>query len=236
MDELRIAVEAMAKGAEAGRPPVFLFHGPPGTGKTHAVQAMAGTMGIPVNRISSADIYERYYGETEKKLSKAFETAVADRALLFFDEADSLCWEREEGRQSLEIRLVNIMLQFLDERKCVVVFATNFKQKLDPALFRRIDVMLTFPFPEAPQREALWRLLLGKKGWADKVDIQALGKVAIAGGHMTTALRSVERRLLVGRIGDDQLGESLLIQAKAQLEKVDAEHKTRELPRIGYRA
>jgi len=41
-----------------------------------------------------------------------------------------------------------------------VILATNFRQNLDEAFLRRLDFVIDFPFPEAADRERIWRLVL----------------------------------------------------------------------------
>jgi hypothetical protein len=53
-----------------------------------------------------------------------------------------------------------------------VILATNFRQNMDDAFLRRLDVVVDFPFPEAKDRERIWRLVLPDAApLADDVDV-----------------------------------------------------------------
>lgn len=67
-----------------------LFHGPPGTGKTMAATALGRRLGQQLHRIELTRVVEKYIGETEKNLDRAFERVEQLDRILFFDEADAL--------------------------------------------------------------------------------------------------------------------------------------------------
>ena len=201
-------------------PPVFLFSGPPGTGKTFAAEAIAGSLEMPIHTVPVTSLIQKYYGETPKAVKKAFTEAQKAKAVLFFDEADSFLWSREGSSEAHDGHLVNAFLHFIDIREVPVIFATNMKDKLDPALFRRIDVMVDFPVPDADARENIWRSVLSQFQWGAEVDLVEVRKIHITGGLMHNAARSVDRKLLTGRITAESLNKSLIEEAKKQTAKM----------------
>ena len=60
-----------------------------------------------------------------------------EEAVLFFDEADSLLFDRTTARASWEVGQVNEMLTWLDRHPYPVIAATNNDDRLDPATKRR---------------------------------------------------------------------------------------------------
>jgi SpoVK/Ycf46/Vps4 family AAA+-type ATPase len=140
-----------------------LFAGESGTGKTMAGQVLARELGLELFRIDLATIVSKYIGETEKNLDRIFEAAKGSNAILFFDEADALFGKRSEVRDSHD-RYANIevayLLQKMEGYAGAVILATNFRQNIDDAFLRRLDVVVDFPFPEVEDRERIWRLLL----------------------------------------------------------------------------
>jgi len=140
-----------------------LFAGESGTGKTMAGQVLARDLGLDLFRIDLATIVSKYIGETEKNLDRIFGAAEGSNAILFFDEADALFGKRSEVRDSHD-RYANIetayLLQKMESYEGAVILATNFRQNLDEAFLRRLDFVIDFPFPEAADRERIWRLVL----------------------------------------------------------------------------
>ena len=169
-----------------------LFAGESGTGKTMAGQVIAGDLGLELFRIDLATIVSKYIGETEKNLDRIFEAADGSNAILFFDEADALFGKRSEVRDSHD-RYANIevayLLQKMESYAGAVILATNFRQNMDEAFLRRLDFVIDFPFPEAEDRERIWRLLLPDAApVADDVDVPFLAtQFKLSGGGIRNA-------------------------------------------------
>jgi hypothetical protein len=166
-----------------------LFAGESGTGKTMAGQVLAHDLGLELFRIDLATIVSKYIGETEKNLDRIFDAADGSNAILFFDEADALFGKRSEVRDSHD-RYANIevayLLQKMESYAGAVILATNFRQNLDEAFLRRLDFVIDFPFPEADDRERIWRLLLPEQApLADDIDVPFLaGQFKLSGGSI----------------------------------------------------
>jgi SpoVK/Ycf46/Vps4 family AAA+-type ATPase len=81
---------------------------------------------------------------------------------LFFDEAEALFGRRSEVKDAHD-RYANIEVSYLLQRMeaydGVAILATNFRQNIDQAFARRLHMTVEFPFPQAADRERLWRLL-----------------------------------------------------------------------------
>ena len=145
----RIANRKMpSKKSETGAGKISLFAGPPGTGKTKAAHLLAAEMKMDLYRVDLSAVVSKYIGETEKNLSKVFETARAKEVILFFDVADALFGKRTETRNSHD-RYTNMevkyLLQRLEEYSGLVILATNYKKQFDEALLRRIRFVVEFP-------------------------------------------------------------------------------------------
>jgi hypothetical protein len=169
-----------------------LFAGESGTGKTMAGQVLARDLGLELFRIDLATIVSKYIGETEKNLDRIFEAADGSNAILFFDEADALFGKRSEVRDSHD-RYANIevayLLQKMESYAGAVILATNFRQNMDEAFLRRLDFVIDFPFPEADDRERIWRLLLPEAApIADDVEVPFLAtQFKLSGGGIRNA-------------------------------------------------
>ena len=71
----------------------------------------------------------------------------------------------------------------MEEYDGLTILATNFKQNLDDAFMRRIHYVVRFPFPDAAQRERLWRSCLPPAMPVADLDIPRLARsFELAGG------------------------------------------------------
>ncbi|AQA00032.1 hypothetical protein BWQ93_17285 [Sphingopyxis sp. QXT-31] len=125
--------------ARTGAPADFslLLTGPPGTGKTEAVQALARQLGRPLHIKRASDLMSKWVGETEKAIASAFAEARRQGAMLFFDEVDSLLADRQGASRGWEVSQVNELLTWMAEHPLPFAAATNHAAKLDPASARR---------------------------------------------------------------------------------------------------
>ncbi|MST35286.1 AAA family ATPase, partial [Acidimicrobiaceae bacterium USS-CC1] len=184
---------AWAFDAQPSAGVVALFAGPSGTGKTLAAEIIAGDLGVDLYKIDLASLVSKYIGETEKNLSRVFETAEASNVVLFFDEADALLGKRSEVSDAHD-RYANIevayLLQRLERYEGVAVMATNLARNIDDAFLRRIHVIVEFPVPEPPERRRIWaRSVPTGAPVADDLDLDALADgVEISGGTIRNSV------------------------------------------------
>lgn len=150
-----------------GRALSALFHGPSGTGKTMAASVLANEFRVPLFQVNLASLVSKYVGETEKNLAMIFDDASRSRALLLFDEADSLFGKRTLGSTAIDRYSnleVNYLLQRMEEFDGLVILTTNLESAIDPAFKRRIRFKIHFPAPDKRLRESLWRTMLQDVG------------------------------------------------------------------------
>ncbi|MBD2867596.1 AAA family ATPase [Paenibacillus arenilitoris] len=178
-----------------GRGLSMLFAGPPGTGKTMAAEVVAGELGLELYRIDLSRVVSKYIGETEKNLRELFAEAENSGAVLFFDEGDSLFGKRTEIKDSND-RFANMeaayLLQRIETFDGVSILATNLLQNMDEAFLRRMQVVVKFPFPDAAQRELIFRSLLPKEAPLDEdLDLAFLAaRIDASGGHIKNIVLS----------------------------------------------
>ncbi|KAL3521914.1 hypothetical protein ACH5RR_014748 [Cinchona calisaya] len=146
---------------ESNRPRAVLFEGPPGTGKTSSARVIANQAGVPLLYVPLEIIMSKYYGESERLLGKVFSLAndLPNGAIIFLDEVDSFAVARDGETHEATRRVLSVLLRQIDgfeqEKKVVVVAATNRKQDLDPALISRFDSMITFSLPDHLTRQEI---------------------------------------------------------------------------------
>ena len=135
-------------GAALRDPPRLnvLLSGPPGCGKTEFVKWLGEQLGRKVVALGASDLKDKFVGETEKRIARAFRDAERDGAVLFFDEVDSFLRSRAGAVQSWEVSQTNELLARLEDFKGLFVAATNFPSSLDPAVLRRFTFKLSFGY------------------------------------------------------------------------------------------
>jgi Winged helix domain, variant/ATPase family associated with various cellular activities (AAA) len=172
-----------------GRGLNVLFSGPPGTGKTMAVEVLAGALGLDMYAIDLSRVVSKYLGETEKNLARIFDEARTSNAILFFDEADALFGKRTQVRDAHD-RYANVevsyLLQKMEEHEGVVVLATNLRKNLDEAFVRRLHFMVEFPQPDAADRQRIWERIWPADTPRDPdIDLDLLAReIDVSGGSI----------------------------------------------------
>ncbi|MBI3511850.1 MAG: ATP-binding protein [Bacteroidetes bacterium] len=136
-----------------------LFYGPPGTGKSFTAKLIGKQYGKDVFRIDLSMIVSKYIGETEKNLAYLFDRAESKDWILFFDEADALFGKRtgiSDSKDKWANLEMSYLLQRMEEHEGLCILATNLKHNLDPALTRRFQALIHFPFPKPEERIQIW--------------------------------------------------------------------------------
>ncbi|MFT5434403.1 MAG: SpoVK/Ycf46/Vps4 family AAA+-type ATPase [Myxococcota bacterium] len=208
----------------SGRGVCVMFDGPPGTGKTFSAEILASALKLPLYRVQIPNVVSKWVGETERNLQQIFVRARAARALLLFDEADSLFGRRSTTQQSSNDRYanmeVNLLLQEIERYDGISVLTTNLFGNLDDALQRRIQFRVTFPFPKGNERARIWDVLMPPEApISSNVDYDELGhRFELSGGHIKNALLRAAYQAMDagGPIGMEHLVAAALAECRAQ--------------------
>jgi SpoVK/Ycf46/Vps4 family AAA+-type ATPase len=157
------------------------FSGPPGTGKTLTAEALAHALKLKILVVPYQQLESKYVGDTPKNIAKAFEFATSQKAVLFFDEADSFLGKRLENVSQSTDTAVNltrsVMIMQLSSYEGIVIFATNLIRNYDPAFISRIRWKVQFDLPDEEARAQIWQAQIPRKLPLDKsVDFAQLAK------------------------------------------------------------
>ncbi len=160
-------------------PKGLLLHGPPGTGKTYVIRALAHESGAAFFPIKGAELLDKWVGESERAVREVFSRAAAVApSIIFFDELDALAPIRGRSTNSVTDSVVAALLTEIDgiaaRGDVFVIGATNRPDLVDPALLRpgRFEVQMLLDLPEPEARRAF--LDVSDVPFADDVDIDRL--------------------------------------------------------------
>jgi len=190
----------------------ILMYGPPGSGKTHIARHLAEALGMPLYLVRFDGIVSSYLGETASNLARVFEFVAQNRCVLLLDEIDAIAKLRDDRNELGELKRVVIsLLQSIDYAgtRSLLVAATNHPHLLDPALWRRFQVVWEVPLPPASLRlKILDRSIIAPRGHA--LD-ELLGEVTegFSGADMVRIATDAKRRVALE--DELQIGEAILL-------------------------
>ncbi len=152
------------------KPPAgILLFGPPGTGKTMLMRALAKELKYNFIEVKCSQILSQWYGESEKNVAEIFDNARKNSpTVLFFDEIDSLAKRRSDSaHDTVGPRVLSELLQQIDgankaKGTVMVVGATNLPNEIDPALLRpgRLDKIIYMNLPNETARRKIFEVHL----------------------------------------------------------------------------
>ena len=187
-----------------------LLHGPPGTGKTFVVRALAHEAGAAFFSVKGAELLDKFVGESERGVRELFARARgAAPSILFFDEFDALAPVRGRSTTTVTDSVVAALLTEIDgvsaRGDVAVIAATNRPDLIDPALLRagRFEVQIELSLPNEAARAAM--LEMTDVPFAGEVELPRLAEMTegLSFADLDGMLR--EAALTVLRSGSDRL-------------------------------
>src|SRR5580700_1603817 len=153
-------------------PKGILITGVQGRGKSLAARAVAGEWGFELARLDAGALYDKFVGESEKKLHKALELAQKLAPMvLWIDEIEKAfasAGTSGDADAGLSQRLLATLLTWMQSRESGVFLAatSNNITLLPPEMMRkgRFDEIFFVDLPGTEVRAALFELHLKKRG------------------------------------------------------------------------
>lgn len=165
----------------------IMLYGPPGTGKTMIAAAVSNQLGATFFNVKASDLLSKYFGESTKLVDALYAEAkdAADQGLsvIFIDEFDSLCPDRDAGASGAERRLLSTLLAVLDglsekgeDSGVITLAATNAPWSLDSAVLSRFQRRIFIGYPDMAQRTSIIERLIDGRGLRSDLSAQSIAK------------------------------------------------------------
>lgn len=219
-------------------PSAVILHGPPGCGKTFAVDRLVDFLGWPSFQIDASSVASPYIHETSKKVAEVFDKAMQNApSVLVIDEMEAFLADREMGSGHHRVEEVAEFLRRIPEatkNEVLIVAMTNRVDMIDPAILRRgrFDHVIKVDFASETEILSLLEKLLSALPKSDDVDPKPFAH-ELAGRPLSDVAFVVrEGARLAARSGKSALDQESLLAA---LESAPArEREGGQQRRIGF--
>ncbi len=160
-------------------PAAIVLYGPPGCGKTFAVERLVEFIDWPSYAIDANSVGSPFIHETSKKIAEVFDNAIeAAPSVIVIDEMESFLVDRRTAISS-GLHHVEEVAEFLRRipdalnNKVLVIAMTNVIEMIDPAILRRgrFDHIIEVGMPSRAEVVSLLDALLSKLPKSDDLNL-----------------------------------------------------------------
>jgi SpoVK/Ycf46/Vps4 family AAA+-type ATPase len=143
-----------------------------GCGKSLCARAVAGEWKLPLVKFDTSAVYDKYIGETEKRIRKVFQVAEGlSPCVLWIDELEKVFAgsgpDSASADAGVSSRLLASFLSWMQDRKAAVFVAAtcNNVTVLPPELIRkgRFDELFFVDLPNQAERKQIFSIQLTKR-------------------------------------------------------------------------
>jgi hypothetical protein len=210
-------------GLEPPRGVIIL--GVQGCGKSMCARAIAGEWKLPLVKFDTAAIYDKYVGETEKRIQKVFRVAEGlAPCVLWIDELEKVFAGSGPDSASVDAgvssRMLAAFLSWMQDRKAPVFVAAtcNNVHVLPPELIRkgRFDELFFVDLPNPAERRQIFAIQLARRK-RNPVDFDLDRVAAAARGYSGAELDAAVQTAMYAAYSDKKpMTTETLLQALSE--------------------
>jgi hypothetical protein len=172
LGQRRGAWEDSARELGLEPPKGMIVLGVQGCGKSLCARAVAGEWKLPLVKFDTSAVYDKYIGETEKRIRKVFQIAEGlAPCVLWIDELEKVFAgsgpDSASADAGVSSRLLASFLSWMQDRKAAVFVAAtcNNVTALPPELIRkgRFDELFFVDLPNQAERKQIFSIQLAKR-------------------------------------------------------------------------
>ncbi|MCU8071365.1 ATP-binding protein [Shewanella sp. SM20] len=219
-------------------PSAVILHGPPGCGKTFAVERLVEFIDWPSYSIDSNSVGSPYIHETSKKISEVFDKAIdAAPSIIVIDEMESFLSDRRSGSSS-GLHHVEEVAEFLRripeaiKKNVLIIAMTNLIEMIDPAILRRgrFDHIIEVGMPSREEVASLIDSLLSKLPKAADLKVDEILDELTGKALSDSAFVIREAARIAAKTGKSELDQESILTALNSLPK----NQEKSSRRIGF--
>lgn len=202
-----------------GFPSAVVLHGPPGSGKTYAVERLVEYLGWPSYHIDASSVASPFIHETSRKVAEVFDKAQGSApALLVIDEMEAFLADREMGTGHHRVEEVAEFLRRIPEatkNDVLIIGMTNRIEMIDSAVLRRgrFDHIISVGYASRAEVHALLDKLLARVPTEGTIDTSGLASALADRPLSDVAFVVREGARLAARAGKSRLDQESLSAA-----------------------
>lgn len=217
-------------------PAAIVLHGPPGCGKTYAVEKLVEHLKWPKYQIDSSSIGSPYIHDTGKKIAETFNIAIQNApSVIIIDEMEAFLTDR--NTQSSGLHHIEEVAEFLrripeaTRNKVLVIAMTNMIDSIDQAILRkgRFDHVISVEMASVEEVIVALESMLANLPVDNDVNLEEISNI-LKGRPLSDVSFVVKE---AGRISVKRklrsIDNSVLMEACGYLEPVEKNEK-----RIGF--
>lgn len=202
-----------------GFPSAVILYGPPGSGKTYAVEQLINLLDWPSFRVESSSIASPYIHETSKKVAEVFQKAIESApSVLVIDEMEAFLSNRDNTQSHHNIEEMAEFLRRIPEataNEVLIIAMTNKLDMIDPAILRRgrFDHIINVDYASTQEIESMLNNSFGKISVENDIDVKSFAKELSGKPLSDVAFFVKEGARLAARSGKDKLDNDNLDKA-----------------------
>ena len=204
-------------------PSATILHGPPGCGKTFAVEKLANFLNWPIFSIDASSVASPYIHDTSKKIAEVFDKAIdSSPSIIVIDEMESFLSDRESSSGQHHVEEVAEFLRRIPEaiaNKVLILAMTNRIEMIDPAILRRgrFDHIIELGMPSATEIKSLINSLLSDLPVSDNIEIKELIDRLSNRPLSDTSFIIRESARIAAKSGKDKIDQDSILMALKSL-------------------